>query len=162
MSNSYYLPTLYKARRVPTKSPVCAICADRTRGRTRVVRLTHGVSVSLCEGHASVEFQTQRGGRDFVVTLMRIWQANGCLTIARHRALDAHLELQAGRPGRPRPGSYAWPSLRRLVEQEYRSGEPVQSVHARIHRTHATCPARPPSMRTLYRWRQERRWVSRA
>src|SRR5262245_18278086 len=26
-------PTLYKARQVPTKQPVCAICVDRTRGR---------------------------------------------------------------------------------------------------------------------------------
>ena len=59
------LPTLYKARGVPTKQVVCAICVDRTRGRTERVRLTHRVSVWLCPEHASREFQTQRRGRDF-------------------------------------------------------------------------------------------------
>jgi hypothetical protein len=159
--STVYLPTLYKARKVPAKSPVCAVCADRTRGRTAVVKLTHGVSVSLCEGHASVEFQTQRSGRDFVVTLMRIWEANGCLTIARRRALEAHLEQQRSRPPRSRPGSYAWPELRRRLERAYAGGEAVGALSARVQHTHRTCPARPPSIRTLYRWR-ERRWVNRA
>src|SRR2546421_378273 len=30
-----YVPTLYKARNLPLKRPVCAICVDRTRGRAR-------------------------------------------------------------------------------------------------------------------------------
>ena len=37
------LPTLYKARDVPTKQPVCAICVDRTRGKTHKLRLTNRV-----------------------------------------------------------------------------------------------------------------------
>src|SRR6185312_9301751 len=41
-------PTLYKARQVPTKRPVCAICVDRTRGKTQRLQLTHRVSVWLC------------------------------------------------------------------------------------------------------------------
>ena len=53
---SDYLPTLYKARRVPTKQPVCAICVDRTRAKTQRLTLTHGVAVWLCAPHASVEF----------------------------------------------------------------------------------------------------------
>src|SRR5207302_7593698 len=87
-----YLASLYKARKVPTKSPVCAICVDRTRGKTRQVSFGYGVKVWLCEGHASVEFMTQRGGRDLVITLMALWRAHGCLTAARHKALDAHLD----------------------------------------------------------------------
>ena len=53
-----HLPTLYKARKVPTKQIVCAICAERTRGRTQAVDLGYGVTVHLCQGHASHEFQT--------------------------------------------------------------------------------------------------------
>jgi len=39
------LPTLYKARGLSTKQPVCAICVERTRGRTEQVRLGYGVGV---------------------------------------------------------------------------------------------------------------------
>ena len=108
-----YLPTLYKCRGVPVKSPICAICLDRTRGTTRVRELTHGVKVSLCDGHHSVEFLRRRAGRDFAVTLMRIWRAHGCFTRARSRALDAHLRAirALGTSNvRARPGSYAWPA----------------------------------------------------
>src|SRR3954467_5089144 len=79
------LPTLYKARGVPTKQQVCAICIDRTRGRTQLVKLPYGVSVWLCAGHADGEFLTRRSGRDFVLTLSRIWQASGCYTAARQK-----------------------------------------------------------------------------
>jgi hypothetical protein len=34
------LPSLYKCRGVPVKSPICAICLDRTRGRTLIRELT--------------------------------------------------------------------------------------------------------------------------
>jgi hypothetical protein len=90
MPSDRYLPTLYKARRVPTKQAVCAVCAicvERMRGKTRLVELGYGVSVHLCEGHGSREFQTQRSGRDFVLTLQRLWQAHGCLSVARSNAL---------------------------------------------------------------------------
>src|SRR3954462_5239320 len=107
-----FLPTLYKARRVPPKQPVCLICVERTRGKTTLVRMSYGVTVWLCQGHASPAFQSQRSGRDFVLTLMQLWQAAGCLTAARHKALDAHLaSLRPTRSARPLPGSYAWPHL---------------------------------------------------
>src|SRR5690349_12228587 len=130
------LPTLYKVRGLPLKRPVCAICIDRTTGRTDEIRLAYRVTVWLCPGHASHAFQTKRGGSDFVRTLMGVWQANGCMTQARHRALDgcrlrtgvvpglgvgrrwrsglrgAHLnKLRAPKP-RARPGSYAGPERR--------------------------------------------------
>jgi hypothetical protein len=154
-------PTLYKARHVPTKQQVCAICVDRTRGKTQRVQLTHRVSVWLCQAHASREFQTQRSGRDFVTTLHRVWKANDCLTVARDRALTAHLAQQRGpRPERPRPGSYTWPSLRRAVEAEYARGTTPYQAHQAVHRQHADCPARPPSRRTIQRWHAQRRWLA--
>ena len=85
------LPTLYKARGLSTEQPVCAICVERTRGRTQKVTLGYGVVVWLCGGHASRDFQIERSGRDFVRTLSGVWQANGCLTQARSRALHGHL-----------------------------------------------------------------------
>src|SRR3954449_7440686 len=100
--SSPYLPTLYKARKVPTKQVVCAICVERTRGRTRAVELGYGVRVHLCRGHASREFMTQRGGRDFVLTLQRLWQAHDCLTVARSRAIGGPLPAPSGGEGRAR------------------------------------------------------------
>ena len=153
------LPTLYKARNLPSlKRPVCAICIDRTKGRTEEIRLGYRVTVWLCPGHASQAFQTKRSGRDFVRTLMGVWQANGCMTQARHRALDAHLnQLRAPRP-RARPGSYAWPELRRRLEARYADGAPPPDP---THLPCATCTAHTPSRRTLQRWHAERRWLSR-
>ncbi len=152
------LPTLYKACNLPLKRPVCAICVERTRGRTEEVRLGYRVTVWLCQGHASRAFQTKRGGRDFVRTLMGVWRANGCLTQARHRALDAHLTHLTARPPRSRPGSYAWPELRRHLEHHYAQGAPpaVPADHAC-----QACTAHTPSRRTLQRWHAERRWLTR-
>ena len=45
--------TLYKARGVPTKQQVCAICVDRTRGKTGRLDLGRGVTVWLCADHGS-------------------------------------------------------------------------------------------------------------
>jgi hypothetical protein len=154
-------PTLYKARQVPVKQHVCAICVDRTRGRTQRVQLTHRVAVWLCTAHASREFQTRRSGRDFVTTLHRVWQANDCLTAARDRALTAHLErLRGAKPQRPRPGSYAWPDLRRKVEARYAEGGTPHEAHTAVHRDHGAGPARPPSRRTIQRWHAQQRWLA--
>jgi hypothetical protein len=162
MHPSSYLPTLYKARRVPTKQAVCAICADRTRGKTRLVELGYGVSVHLCHGHASPEFQTQRNGRDFVLTLQRLWHAHGCLTVARSNALRRHLAACSGAEARPRPGSYAWPELRHLAETAFAQGTPADTVITALRRLHQHGPAHPPSPRTMRRWHTERRWLARA
>jgi hypothetical protein len=156
------LPTLYKARGLSTKQPVCAICVDRTRGRTRPVTMGHGVKLWLCEGHASHEFQTRRGGRDFVRTLSGVWQASGCLTSARSRALGAHLASLRDHPRRPRPGSYAWPELRQTVEAAYATGRKPVELAETIRARYATCPAHPPSRRTLERWHRQQRWLAPA
>src|SRR6188472_3647221 len=102
--SSPYLPSLYKARKVPTKQPVCAICVDRTRGKTQRVWFGYGVEVWLCEGHASVSFLTQRGGRDLVLTLSGVWRASVCLTVARRGAMEADLAALRPRPRRPPRG----------------------------------------------------------
>jgi hypothetical protein len=156
----YALPTLYKARNLPLKRPVCAICVDRTRGRTEEIRLGYRVTVWLCPGHAAQAFQTKRGGRDFVRTLMGVWQANGCMTAARHRALDSHLAQLRAHPPRQRPGSYAWPDLRRRLEARYATGAPPANP-ATLNHPCQTCTAHTPSRRTLQRWHAERRWLNR-
>lgn len=154
-----YLATLYKARRVPTKQAVCAICVERTRGKTRLVELGYGVTVHLCEGHAARAFQTQRSGRDFVLTLQRLWHAHGCLTTARSNALRRHLAACSGAEARPRPGSYAWPELRQRAEAEWaRGGAPLPTIR-RLRRELAGGPVTPPSVRTMQRWHRERRWA---
>jgi hypothetical protein len=159
---SPYLPTLYKARSVPTKQAVCAICVERTRGKTQLVELGYGVSVHLCAQHASHEFQTQRSGRDFALTLQRLWHAHGCLTIARSNALRRHLVACSGPEARPRPGSYSWPALRAEAETAFAQGRPSGTVIAALRRLHADGPATPPSNRTMRRWCTERRWLARA
>jgi hypothetical protein len=157
-----YLPTLYKARGVPVKGRVCAICGDRTRGKTEVLRMGYGVEVWLCAGHASREFQTQRSGRDVVLTLHRLWSAHGCLTLSREKALTAHLESLKGAAQRQRPGSYSWPDVRRQAEEAFGAGADPDRVATDLRRRLARGPARPPSVRTFRRWHAERRWLGAA
>jgi hypothetical protein len=156
------LPSLYKCRGVPVKSPICAICLDRTRGRTRLRELTHGVRLSLCEGHHSVEFMRSNAGRDFVVTLSRIWGAQGCLTRARSRALAAHLaavRATGTTTPRTRPGSYAWPRLRREAERCFARGEGLIATIARLREQHPRDHATVPSIRSMRRWFAQCRWL---
>jgi hypothetical protein len=157
--------SLYKARGVPAKQPVCAICVDRTRGRTAELDLGRGVRVWLCQPHASPQFRTFRAGRDFVLTLQRIWQANGCLTAARHRALDAHLAAlkpTARAKAATLPGSYAWPAQRAAAEQAWATGATLQPILNRACDPARYGDGRPPSRRTVQRWRSQRRWIARA
>lgn len=156
------LPSLYKARGVPVKMPICAICLDRTRGKTLERQLTHGVRIWLCEGHHSTAFMRANAGRDFVVTLMRIWRSQGCLTRARSRALDAHLRAiraLARGAARRRPGSYAWPRLRREAEACFASGERVLATITRLRDRHSLDHATVPSIRTMRRWFAQGRWL---
>jgi hypothetical protein len=154
------VPTLYKTRGLPLKQAVCAICVERTQGHTELVHLTHGVSVWLCPGHAGTGFRTKRGGRDFVITLQRIWHANGCLTASRRHALEAHLRALRGHHARPRPGSYAWPALRREVEARLARGGSLHPLLGEVRTRLSAGPARPPSTATLRRWQREQRWLA--
>ncbi len=157
-----HLVTLYKARGVPVKSPLCAICIDRTRGTTLLRELTHGVKIWLCPGHHSIAFMRHNAGRDFVVTLQRIWQSQGCLTRSRSKALTAHLlaiKATGRATTRKRPGSYAWPNLRREAEAAYARGELVFETITRLREQHANDHATVPSIRTMRRWFTQGRWM---
>ncbi len=161
-SRSAYVPTLYKARNVPAKGVVCAICVERTRGRTSRIDLGYGVRVWLCEAHGSPEFQTQRAGRDFAQTLLQLWNAHGCLTRNRSRALDAHLaRMRSAKPPARRPGSYAWPELRREAERRFATGAALVTVAGHLRDLLTAAPVNPPSRRTVHRWHHERRWLAR-
>ncbi len=154
--------SLYKARNVPVKMPLCAICIDRTRGRTFERQLGYGVRIWLCEAHHSVEFMRSYAGRDFAVTLLRIWRSQGCLTRARSKALDSHLATvnAIGRtPQRARPGSYAWPRLRVEAEAAFAGGERVLAAITRLRERHALDHAKVPSVRTMRRWFSQGRWM---
>lgn len=152
--------SLYKARNISVKQHVCAICVDRTRGKTQRLSLGYGVSLWLCEGHASVEFLTKRGGRDFVLTMSRLWAAHGCLTASRSKALNAHIMGLRSQSQRHRPGSYAWPRLRVQAEQMFAAGATANAVSNRLY-ARSYHPVEPPSSRTIQRWRQQRRWCVR-
>lgn len=90
---------------------------------------------------------------------MRAWEAHGCLTAARRKALDAHLASLRERPARRRPGSYAWPAVRVRAERLFAGGHDVAAVQQRVEGA-AYGVAKAPTARTIRRWRRERRWLA--
>ena len=139
----------------------CALCGCRPLGGTKPLALGYGVVIWVCAEHGSPDLQRLRGGRDFVDALERVWAANGCLTAARRRALDAH--MKALRPSdaiRPRPGSYTWAILRAEAERRFAAGEPPRAVIDELQELVAGQGANPPSLRTMMRWHAERRWLT--
>jgi hypothetical protein len=145
--------------RRPGAGPVCAICGMTTPGPTAAVRMTHGVTIWLCRVHASPEFHCRNDGRDFVDTLALLWEAHGCLTAARRRALEAHLARFADRPQRARPGSHGWPALRRRAETEWALGVDPADTISRLRAECVAARVKPPSLRTMQRWHHEGRWL---
>ena len=143
----YALPTLYKARNLPVKRPVCAICVERTRGRTEEVRLGYRVTVWLCPGHAAhANFRHSRGGRDFVRTLWGVWQANGCTT----RPGTERLTRTSPACARPRPAHAAGKLLVARAaappRSPLRTGEAARAPRAaRVIRTAHVAPPTPPA-----------------
>src|SRR5262249_29886024 len=150
--------SLYKAGR-GRKGQVCVICVDRTLGATTRVSLGYGAFVWLCSEHASETFRRRRGGRDFVLTLHRVWSASGALTKSRDLALSAQLRRirNASRRADRRPGSYAWPDLRDELDRRLTAGELLDDIVAELQQRHAASVARLPSLRTFRRWRADPR-----
>jgi hypothetical protein len=140
----------------------CAICADRTQGATRPLCLGYGITIALCAGHASPGFQRRDEGRAFVRALERVWTANGCLTVARSKALEAHARALRPTEARLRPGSYTWAGLREEAERLFAAGEPARPTIDHLRRAVSVEGARPPSVRTMMRWHSERRWLTAA
>ena len=152
--------SFYKGERLGNRPP-CAICMGRGHGERAELHLPAGVSVWLCAEHRSAEFQTRRVGRDFTATMLRVWSAAGCMSAARHRALDLHAgRLVSPPPARPRPGSYAWPGLRAEAERRFAAGEPPALVIRQLQEREGRGAARPPSRQTMYRWFREGRWLA--
>lgn len=161
------LPTFYKLGRGARTEP-CLLCMTLHRGPTVHVYLRYGVSAFLCEQHASPEFRRQRSGRDFYLSMSMAFTAAGCYTPNRQRALEFIWNEEKTRaeeppPARARPGSYAWPTLRTLVEDACRRGIiSIRKLRALLE-DHLRAELRRgrirlPSDRTLRRWRLERRW----
>jgi hypothetical protein len=153
--------SFYKGERLGSRPP-CAICMGRGEGERARLVLPGGVSVWLCAAHRSESFQRSRAGRDFWVSLRYVWAAAGCLTARRERALEVHRERllrQTREPAaRARPGSYAWPALRREAEGMWAVGTPLSAVIATLRARAGRGEARPPSRQTMYRWFGEARW----
>lgn len=141
------------------KLPMCAICGGAGDGPRAEHRLTHGVSVWLCEAHRGDAFQQRRGGRDFVASLAAVWRAAGVSNRRHAAAMTAHLRRVRGDRRRDRPGSYAWPHLRREAERRFASGEQPAEVERDLARHCAARAIRCPSRRTLRRWFHEGRWL---
>lgn len=157
--------SFYKGEALGSRPP-CAICMGPGEGERGQLLLPGGVRVWLCAAHRSGVFQRSRAGRDFAYSLSCVWEAAGCLTTRRRRALAVHRErLLRGARGpapRSRPGSYAWPGLRREAEGLWARGAPLRVVIDRLRARAARGEARPPSRTTMYRWFGESRWLAHA
>jgi hypothetical protein len=158
-------PSAYKNQRIPHQGEeLCSICALQTpRDAPAVlVHLTHGVTLWLCPMHASEEFLSMRAGRDFALTMIRVWSAAGCYTRARSLAITAHLKrFQAPRRRAEAelPGSYHWKALRNETEHRAAQGESLRSIVEDLRTRHAHDHGDAPSARTIRRWYSERRWA---
>jgi hypothetical protein len=150
--------TLYKGPPLG-KLPPCLICAGPGEGARERLHLTHGVTVWLCAAHRSPAFLARRAGRDLAASLGALWSGAGCLTTRRQQALSAHLRRVRQRPDLGRPGSYAWPELRREAERRFRAGEPPAQVIEELRARHRADRARVPSARTMRRWFHDGRWL---
>ena len=151
----------YKHPTLPRKQKLCAICMLQTDDKTQLVELTHGVSVWLCNWHASEEFRTMRSGRDFDQTLFLAWRAQNCYTRNHAKALEAHRREQQTRRRRSEhdlPGSYHWKALRNEAEERFAAGETLASVRRDLLQRHADDVADVPSERTIRRWYHDGRW----
>jgi hypothetical protein len=60
---------------------------------------------------------------------------------------------------RARPGSYAWPKLRREAEERFARGDGVIATILRLRERHAQDHATVPSIRTMRRWFSQGRWL---
>ncbi len=122
--------------------------------------MTQGVSVWLCEHHANDGFLRKDDGTAFTQRLAAMWLASGSLTIRRVAALRAHVrQIWSAGDADGRPGSYAWPLLRREAEERFAAGHDPRQVIQELRDRHRDCPAMAPSARTMRRWYTQARWL---
>ena len=158
--------TYYKGPHVPKGQQPCLLCPVHRLPAQRV-SLGYGEEVWLCQQHSSREFRRSREGRDFRLTMMYklgsacAWTTRRRLAVDRFLATDAYEDAACAE--RPRPGSYAWPEVRQAVEELCRRGrcsidELWRCVVAALKGATRWGWVRMPSLRTVRRWRAERRW----
>ena len=141
----------------------CAICGGEPEAPLAQRHLTHGVSVWLCDQHASDAFARRDGGVEFVERLARVWAAAGALSARRMAALRAHVQrVRHAGVQRGRPGSYSWPLLRQEAERRFAAGQPPGTVITELRKSYADGPAMVPSIRTMRRWFTQARWLAPA
>lgn len=145
--------SLYKGERLGNRPP-CLLCVGAGTGERLQLHLGHGVAVWLCEAHRDPAFLRRRAGRDLVAGIGAVWSAAGCLTARRARALAAYRErtVREAAAARSRPGSYAWPDLRREAQRLLAAGEPPQRIIRALRARAGRGEARAPSVRTMQRW----------
>ncbi len=145
----------------PGGGPPCAICARTGQDARRLVYLTHGVAVWLCQTHAAERFLREDDGTVFADRLAGMWLATGALTGRRAAALRTHVrQTRSAGIARGRPGSYSWPVLRSEAEQRFAAGHDPRRVIQELRDRHADCPAVAPSARTMRRWYTQARWLA--
>lgn len=121
--------------------------------------LPHGISVGLCRRHRESAFLERRSGASFTQRLEAMWRAHGIATRRRLASLATYRRRLSQRDlTRELPGSYAWPRLRAEAERRFASGERPHDVIGELRGRYPTAHANVPSVRTMRRWHNQRRW----
>lgn len=148
----------------PKKAPRCLCCFPQSRAG-QIVPLGYGVEIVLCEDHRDPAFVASYSGRAFYASVLTTWRSMG-LTGRRYEQALLRFVTEAGRrgvpAGRPRPGSYTWPHLRRRGEEVWAAGGTYHDGEQAI--VDALGSDRPPdwpmpSPHTIRRWWREKRWL---
>jgi hypothetical protein len=138
----------------------CVVCGHGGRGQARVRFLPHGIHVWLCAAHGTVGFMTRDGGREFARRLQVRWQSSEEFGPRRRASLSAHLERVRRLGGAlDKPGSHAWPRLRREAERRFAAGDDPATVIRELRLDVSGGPAVAPSLRSFRRWFAQGRWL---
>lgn len=159
--------TYYKNRSASTRP--CLLCQTRTKGRAKDVYLGYGVTICLCDEHASDAFIQADNSRHFLLSVHLALRAAGRLTRRHVMALDGFVARARGRANRApttrkRPGSYTWAAIRqrleaRLAASSLTTARMVELVQEWLKVELRRGLVKLPSLRTLRRWRLESRWL---
>ena len=135
----------------PSRARSAPSASIAPRGSARAGPLTSGVKRLALRGHHSVAFLHHNAGRDFVVTMERIWRSQGCLDARSFEGADGRPQLIHAAFGTPvkraRPGSYAWPRLGARPRRHSRWASACSRWSRDCGSRHAGGDATPPSIR---------------
>ena len=155
---------VYKNRNAgpPRKAPRCICCFPGNRAG-QIVPLKYGVHIALCDRHRDPAWMRSQSGRTFLSIVGTTFSSLGLKQPRFHEALDAFVRdlVAAERPPRDRPGSYAWPELRRALEGRWAEDSRFHACADAVSAYVAERPAgwNAPSAATLRRWWREKRWL---